>query len=727
MLRHAPILAALAACSIPDTAFHATPDGAGGGDDMTDVLSIVVSKQAVALDEGMTADFTVKLNHAPASPLEVDLSTASRKIGLSMQKLFFDADNFAIEKTIMVTGVADDDTATEIADIKLTAQGVADVMVGATVRDNDTVAIVADIASGTMVTVGEGTSRDVHVHLSHRPPGDVQVTAMMSSGPITVSPAQQVFHMDDTFDDDVKFTLTAPIDPNVVNEMQTITFAIAGGDQKIFNVQDVDKDTLAISVSPTSITHLREGNSFTLNITLTKQPATAVTVDVATTTGQLTIDTPTPITFQATGNDYMVNHPVTFSAKQDANTTPESDTIKLSTTSAPNVTPINVGVQIDDDDVQEIQTTVLNSLTVTEGMSTPFGVKLRFAPTPGNPVTVNLSTADSAVATASSSTGANFLTFTDTDYADPAMHQVFVQGTNDNNLVTNSTIVKLISGTLETDVNVDVTDDDRQAFSLSSTAALSIPEGGVGSFTVKLAFLPTAPVHAVLSSSMQGPLPVTPAFIDFDATNWFMPVTVQVKPPIDSNNVSETATISVTAAPIPAVSVTATAVDATQIDMPGWPGGPPPLPAPFTGTFTVRPSGLFAYKIHIVTSNLDSFGIYVPNASSAFRMALYTDVGNKPGDLVGVQSAQFPITTLANGVTIVDIPDVPLTVGDYWLVLRVSANTNVGATPAAGATGRRCLADFDVVGLGNNWPTSFGSSTCADFNLLNIWTTTYHQ
>ena len=73
----------LAACSIPATAFQATPDaGPGSGSDMTDTVAIVVSTQAIDMTEGGTADFKVRLNHAPGAPLEIDLSTASRKIGL---------------------------------------------------------------------------------------------------------------------------------------------------------------------------------------------------------------------------------------------------------------------------------------------------------------------------------------------------------------------------------------------------------------------------------------------------------------------------------------------------------------------------------------------------------------------------------------------------------------------------------------------------------------------
>lgn len=709
----------LAACSIPQTAFQPSVDGGGSGS-MSNVLAIVVSRQAVELDEGASADFTVKLNQAPTSPLEIDLSSTSQKLGLSMQKLFFDANNFAKEQAITVTGQLDDDTATELAEVKLAGTGVADVTVGATVHDNDKVVIQSD-ANANGITVGEATSTDVHVHLTHRPPGDVSITATMSNGPVTVSPPARVIHMTDDFTRDVTFTLSAPIDANVANELQTVTFEIAGVDQKIFMVQDIDRDTLAISASPTSIAHLREGDSVTLNLTLTKQPAAALTVNIATTTGQAQIGS-TSVTFQPTGNDYLTNHPVTITAPQDANVTPENDTIKLSVSSPTGVVTVNVPVQIDDDDVQAIQTTVTNSLTVTEGSGAQFDATLRFAPT-GN-FTVNLSSMDSAVATVAAPGGANFLTFTPTDYNDASMHQVIVTGTQDNNLVANATVVKLIAGTLETDVNVDVRDDDTQAFTVSQTTALSVPEGGSKSFTARLAFQPTTAVTALFTSTDPA-LQVSPASADFTSATWNMPVTVTVTAPVDKNNQSESATISVASSPtspaVPTASFTATVADATVVNTWGW-----PAPPPFLGSSTVNQGQVVAYRVNVPTASLDVFGVFVPTAAGDYRMALYTDAGGTPGSLVS--GAQFARRTLANGANVTDISDINLTAGNYWIALRVGSTTGLSTgDPTAGQTGLRCTRQFNIPNLDDVWPVTFGTADCSNNNLFNFWITTYHQ
>jgi hypothetical protein len=701
---------ALAACAIPASDFHASIDG---GTMLQATSGIIVSSQAIELDEGGTASFTVHLGEPPASPIELALSTASAKLGLSSQALLFDATNFAADQTVTVSGFVDDDTVNELADVTIEGGGLAAVKVGATVRDPDKVDLVTD-QLGDFV-VGEATAKTVHLHLSHRPTADTIVTASLTTGPMTVAPAMRVIHPED-FATDVDFTITAPPDQDTGDDLQTLTFAFDGGTPRSFAVTDDDRDSLAIQATPGVIDHLLEGNSATINVTLSlRPPAGGVTVKVETTTGQLTLDTQT-VTFLGTGTDYLTPKPVKVTAIHDGDTAPGADTVKLSIMDQPGVNPVTIAVHIDDSDVQQIQTTVVNTLQVDERASQSFGVSLKFAPV--SPLTVSLASLDPAVATAASATGANFLTFTAADFNDAAAHQVIVRGTGDANLVTNSTVVRLAAGTLQSDVQVDVRDVDRQAIVITPGTPLTIAEGGTGTFTVALAFQPTAAVRVNLASTNPDAVPIVPAMptIDFTTTNWQMPVTVTLRPPADRNDVGETATIAITSPPIPAASVSVTVMDNTQIDHPGW-------PTPFGQTTSLRRNAVIAYKVHIAASTLDSFGIYVPNASSSFRMALYRDAGNLPGALVGTPAQQFPVTALVNGITLVDIPDVALTAGDYWIAVRVDASTSIGSSTT---TGRRCTSDFDIDALANPWPATFDSPTCTDANLLNLWTTTYH-
>jgi hypothetical protein len=709
------LVAGLAACSIPNTAFHATPDG--GEQTTSHVLAIVPSVRALDVDEGKTADLTVALSQPPTGPVLVRVvpadATAATKIAISTPQLRFDASNFDQPQPITVTGLVDPDAVDALASVTMSADALDPVQVAVTVHDHDVVAIATDIAASGMFTVTELTSSTVHVHLTHQPQGDVRVAVILGAGPITVSPSERVFTAAN-YDTDQAFTFTAPADANATNETESLTFRATGLADRLYTLVDLDIDTVNISATPRNAISVNEGGSKVLSVSLTNQPTGSVTVNVAVQNGNVTVD---PIAVTFTPANYATAQVVTVSAPQDLNTVNETDQITLSATG---LTSVSINVTTIDDDVQAILEDAPNPLSVAEDATGKFGVTLKFQPT--TTMTVVVSSKDLNVASASPGT----LTFTPQNYADATVHQVTVTGTHDNNLATDLTSILLHEPTLvDVTAPVSVTDVDRQAIVLSTTA-LNIPEGTSGTFSAKLGFDPGTTVTLTVADTNPTSLPIDKTQLTFTGGaggTWATPQVITVSPPIDTNNVSETATITLSGGGAAAQALTATVMDTTVVTTYGW-----PAPPPFQGAVSLRVSSVNAYKVHIASSMLDTYGIYVPAAAGDFRMALYADNGNQPGTLVGVQTAQFAARTLVNGVNIVDIPDVAIADGDYWIAMRFSATTNVAATATTPPTlGRRCAADFDIVGLANNWPVNFGTSTCADFNLLNIWVTTYHQ
>ncbi|HMG55933.1 MAG TPA: hypothetical protein VK601_20685, partial [Kofleriaceae bacterium] len=102
----------LAACSIEDTAFHATSDGGSGDDDgMSNVLAIRPSTASLDVDEGSTTSFTVRLSQPPSGELIVRIAAAdsasASAIGLSLPELVFLPTNFDQPQAITVTGLVD--------------------------------------------------------------------------------------------------------------------------------------------------------------------------------------------------------------------------------------------------------------------------------------------------------------------------------------------------------------------------------------------------------------------------------------------------------------------------------------------------------------------------------------------------------------------------------------------------------------------------------------------
>ncbi|HEV7554905.1 MAG TPA: hypothetical protein VGO00_05570 [Kofleriaceae bacterium] len=697
---------ALGACSIPNNQFRATPDG--GGDDIPSVLAIVPSASSIDVDEGSTKDFSVALSLPPNAPLTVSIATtAMTKLALSIPSLTFDAANFDQPQTVTATGLTDADTVDEQAPITLTAAGLDTVTVGATVHDLDKVSVITDAGSTKVVTVNEGGTATVHVHLSVQPTGDVSVSAILGTGPVTVSPSVRVFSAAN-YDTDQVFTFTAIVDANTTSEDESLTFRATGVPDSILSIHDVDKDVQNILVSPTSATITEQGAAATLNVSLTQQPTTSVTVTITTTTGQAVIDSGT-LTF--TPQSYNTTQPVHVTAPDDADTADGADTIVVSATDPDGGGHLsrNVAITIKDNDVQQILEDAPNPLAVTETSTSAFNATLKFKPATN--IVVSVTSLDANVATATPGT----ITFTPADYNQP--HAVTVHGVHDGNLATNTTSVRLFESTIGmTDVPVSVADVDHQVIVLSTTN-LTIPEGGMGSFGVSLMFDPGTTVTVSLADTNATSLPIDKPSLTFTTSNFGTPQTVTIHPPVDSNNVGETATITVSGAGAPApATLMATVTDATVITQFGW-------PMPFSSTSSVILGEVIAYKITVPASTtLDSFGVYVPAGTGDFRMALYADGLNQPGTLV----AQMPVRqAITNGINTANIPDVAIPTGNYWIAFRVAQTTAVGYSTAG--TGPECVRDIDIPNLDDVWPTTFGTASCSVDNFDNFFITTYHQ
>lgn len=704
------VLLLLAACSIPGSNFSASPDsGATGDDQPSKVLAIVPSATAVELDERASKDITVALSQPPAAPLTVALSTQSTALGISTPTLTFTPANFDQPQTVSLAGLADPDTSDAHADVVLSAAGVDTVTIAATVHDLDRVAIVTSGASPLMIQ--EGSSVTVNVHLSAQPAGDVSVAAVLGAGPVTVSPANRVFTASN-YDADQTFTFSAPPDANTVAEDQTLTFRATGVPDKVLAIRDIDIDvqTILVDVHPSNATLTEQGATVTLDVSLSRQPSSDVVVSVSTTTGAAHVNV-TDMTFHP--GDYSTKKTITVDGPADTDTADNSDTIKLHATDPDHggaALDRSVPVTIKDDDTQRILSDAPVPLVVNENTTVTFAARLAFKPSSN--VTVSVVSQDAGVATASPGT----LTFTPTDY-DQA-HTVTVRGVHDNDLVAASTAVRLSQASIgNTDVAVNVPDVDRQAIVLS-TATLSVPEGTARTFDVSLMFDPGGPVTVSLASS-NGALVLDRASIGFTSSTYSTPIRVTVNAPVDSNATAESSTITVSGGgAASAASLTATVAEATVVQRWGWYD-------PFQATLPIGMGTVVAYKLDVgAVASIDSFHTYVPTATGEFRMALYTNVNEQPGNLVAEMAASKVLTNGVNDALIGVNPT--LTDATYFLVIRFSQTVNIGYAPV-GTTGRQCLRNFGIPSITSPWPSPFGASSCTQDRLMNLWITTHHQ
>jgi hypothetical protein len=718
MLRNTLCIAALAlaACSIENTAFHATPDGGAPAD----VLAIKVSPSAsFDVPEGGTATFDVSLTKPPPAELIVRIAPAdtdaASRIGLSLPELRFEPSNFAVPQTITVTGLVDVDTANGVAGIKLTADGLDPVTLTATVQDPDKVEIVTDIAASGTLTISETRSVDVHVHLTHQPAADVRMTVALGvPGPVLVVPGQTTFTAAN-WDKDQTFTFTAPDDPNILDETQSLTFSATGAPDRLYTIHDLDKDKLNISVTPSQPITVNEGGGTQLSVALTKQPPANTTVHIAVQLGNVAVDH-TDLTF--TPQNFSQAQAVTVSAPQDANTANENDQITLSIPNS-DVASVMIGVTTIDDDVQAILDDAPNPLSVTENQTAAFGVTLKFQPT--TTVTVTVASQDANVATASPGT----LTFTPQNYNIASMHQVTVRGSDDNNLRTDATSIQLHEPTLvDVRAPVNVLDDDIQQIVVNPTQ-LTVAEGMMGTFGVSLKFDPSTTVTLNLSDDNMASLPINKTSLTFlggpaaSGGNWQTPQSVTVSPPTDPNAMSETGTVTITGAgaPTPA-TVALTAMDNTVLQTWGWPDT-------FSTTTALTAGFAFAYRINVgAVANLGAFHVYVPTGVGLFRMALYTDLTAAPNHLVA-QMGDGKV--MVNGVNDgAPLSNVQLTDPTYWLVVRFSNNVNIGYD-GGGTAVNRCISGSKYGSISDPWVTDFTDRSCGNDHLFNIWITTFHQ
>lgn len=720
----AALVLGLAGCSIPDTAFRATAtaaDAGGASDAPSAVLAIVASTTAIAVDEGAMKNFTVALSQAPSAPLTVMVaSSAMTKLGLSAQALSFTRDSFAQAQTVTLTGLTDPDTVDEHVDVTLRAAGVDPVTVNATVHDLDKVGLVTDTGATSKLQIDEGATATIQVHLSAQPTGDLSVSALLTSGPVTVSPPTLVFTQAN-YDVDQAFTFTAATDPNTVSEDQTLTLRAAGVSDKLLTIHDVDKDVQNIKVNAPTTTITEGGTGTAIGVSLTQQPSASVTVTVGTTTHQVRVNGSQQITLTFTPQNYATAQSVQVDAPTDLDTADGSDTIDLRATDPDGGAMLarTVSIAIRDPDIQHILEDAPSPLSITETTQTTFNVTLQFQP--ARDTTVSVTSLDTGVMTVSPGS----LTFTPANYNLP--HTVTVTGFHDDNLSTDTRSVQLLEPAIGTvDVQVKVTDVDHQAIVLGA-ASLTVPEGTSKAFDVSLRFDPGGPVTVNLANDNQAALPISidPSpppqngmlSIAFTSANYTTPVKVKVSPPIDSNNARETATVTASgagAATSPTIALSTT--DTTVIQSYGW-------PAPFTATRSIPPNTVVAYMVHVdAASSLDSLGVYVPVATGSFRMALYADSGGKPGSLV----AAMPLgVALSSGATLGDInPDVMTPIGNYWIAVHFAQTTAVGSGPTS-QLGNQCI--FSPLKLGDAWPTTLAPANCTMDVLLNLWTNHYHQ
>jgi hypothetical protein len=408
------------------------------------------------------------------------------------------------------------------------------------------------VLSSEIVTINEGDAGGtVTVKLSRAPGGTVTVAvASGDAGAAAAAPTTLTFD-DTSFDTEQMITVTAPDDADANNESVTVTLSAEGLADKTLAVTVIDTDALNILADPTTVT-VAEGGTATLAVRLTVEPNADVTVNIANNDEGAATGAPSSLTF--TQANYDQPQTVTVTGVQDLDGNDEQVVFAL--TSA-GLTDVNVTVTVDDDDIQSIVAEP-TSVTVDEGGTTTFEVRLTVQPNAD--VTVSIASDDEGAATATAA-----LTFTPDDYDQP--QTVTVTGVQDLDGNDEAVVFTVSSeGLPSVEVDATVNDEDVQSIFVDPTT-LTVNEQDTATFSVNLTVQPNSDVTVNIASSDNGAASVSPASLTFTPDNYDQPQAVTVTGVNDADGRNESVTLTVSSTGLPSVTVDTSVVDNDSLNI----------------------------------------------------------------------------------------------------------------------------------------------------------------
>ena len=531
--------------------------------------SVTVTPTMLPLTEGgsNSGTYTVVLSSEPTGDVMVEPSsgdTAAVTVSVATNNaLTFTASNWATAQTVTVMAADDLDAANE-EDImvrnavsgadydSLTAEDVT-----VTVTDDDEAGVTVDTdsdteGSQTALMLDEGATAEYTVVLSSEPTGDVMVTPSSGNAAITVSAAltftagnwntAQTVMVTAVEDDDAEDPASAFTVSHAVSGADyasgvtaaSVTVTVEDDDERGITIDDTDPDT---DGDQTAIT-VAEGSSVTYKVKLSTEPSGDVMVTPSssdTTAVTVSVSSGNDLTF--TTANWNTFQPVTVMAEHDDDATNPASAFTVSHSFAgadyAGVTAKDdVMVTVTDDDEQGVTFVPADRMvTVEEGSSSTYTVKLDTLPT--GDVTVTPSSDNTAVTLSAA------LTFTASNWDTAQTVTVMAEHDDDADDEEDIMVSHAVSGAASDyatgvtaeDVEVMVNDDDSYGLTIApDNNMLTINEGDSDTYTVKLSAKPDADVRVIptISSNSVRIEVAVGSQLTFTATNWNTAQTVTV-------------------------------------------------------------------------------------------------------------------------------------------------------------------------------------------------------
>lgn len=517
-----------------------------------DAIGLVLSPASLEVGEGTTGTVAVHLSAMPAQSITVNVASADTAVAtVSQSNLVFTPANYAIDQTLVITGIQDVNTVTNPTTIDFTSTDLPAKALAVQVTDNDVLGISTSTSS---LAITEGGNKTFTVQLTQQPSGNVTVNIDSANTAIaTVSPAMLTFTPTD-WNVGQTVTATAPADDDTKNDSTTVSLSATGLATRSIATSVTDDDTQAIVASANTLT-VTEGMTGTVGIKLAFKPESDVTVSTSSLAPSVATVTPATLTF--TPANYATNQNITVSGVQDANATDNTTTVRVEAGTL-GLTK-DVAITVDDDDTLAIETN-MGTVAVTEGATATFQVRLTAQPSAAT--TVSIASGDNTSVT----TTPTSLTFTTANYN--TYQTVTVNGVQDVDLVSENGVVLTLtsSGIANKTVTVNVTDNDTQAI-VASTTTTTVTEGSTGTVGVSLAFQPAASVTVSVTSGTPGAATVTPATLTFTTANYATPQNITISGVEDADAVNGSSTIALASTGLSTVNVAVTVSDNDALNL----------------------------------------------------------------------------------------------------------------------------------------------------------------
>ncbi len=528
-----------------------------------DPAIVTVASTMPTVSEGGISTYTLVLDTIPTAKVTVAVeSLDTEAVTVNPTSLTFASYDWNLAKTVVVTGVEDEDSSDEMVNVTHTAtsmdtayNNLAVAAAVVSVEDNETAGVTVNSTTRNISEGGTGTYKLV---LNTAPTAEVTVTVTSGNAAVTASPTPLVF-TSDNWNAPQTVTVTAVEDANTVSETVSLSHTMTSGDDTYDAVPVVDvmvnvmdNEVRGVSVSTSTLT-VNENGRATYTLVLNTRPRGNNSVVQLHSSNTNAVKVTPGLLF--TRNNWNKPQTVTVAGVEDANTVGETVRLTHEVRSIEDhdhnfVTPVVVTVTVTDDNTNRVGTTASVTLSATDltinyilDTSGSYTVMLGDR-RPTSPVAVILRSSELRVTRVISSQRIVF-TLDDWNMAKTVVvaplgvgranltHQVASQDPTYHDLP-----VSPVTVTVTRPPDVTVTPTSR-----------TIDEGSTSTYTVVLDTQPTSQVRmTVTSDNTAVTATATPALpLTFTSINWNTPQTVTLTAVEDANMVSETVNVTHTA------------------------------------------------------------------------------------------------------------------------------------------------------------------------------------